>query len=349
MVYIKEEKNVKLEEIQLTPQFVIKTKLFSPYKTFPSGSKLFINVCTNNKIPTKKLIDSNGNEIEGFHPEVMFVAISNVEWEIPILTCPKLRNVLDKKGNKSLLIDCVINDMYMKWCMINEDLKDILIQWCFDAVEFQIGDNFIIDRDIISIPKRSFIGDEPPNISVDLQHLNNISHELENLSKDMKEGLNEHLNIINAKRLDFDNDNENSDELPPLIPEFKKSGLIVEIDEQNDKVDKQTEVKKPKIEILKPEKTIQIDNRSNDKSKFNVILQPTSQDTKLKHSYEIKITSPLYDLSKLELNIDTNKKELILLKESESIYSLLLPLNIRCEDITSFYVLKEKCLYIYLK
>lgn len=331
MAYITDTKDVELEELELTPHFVIKSKIFTPYETFPTGSKLFINVCSNKKVPTRDLVDKRINKpITDFEPELIFMAISNVEWEIPILSSPQLREVLDKKGKRSLLIDCVINDKYMNWCMLSQDLKDILIQWCFDAVEFQVSNergDFVIDRDDYVVPKRLFMGDELPLISVDLKHLNNVSKELEELNNDMNH---EALNVIKA--MDNDRDGDRDGELPALLPEVKRPGMIVELEE--DDIVKHEE-KKPKI-------------REAEKPGFQLTFEKLDKCTKLKQDFQIKISSNLENYQDVKLNIDVAKKELFLLNHQDDVlYQTLLPLMIKCETISSFYVSKDKKLYIY--
>lgn len=345
MAYLKEENNVKVEELILTPHFVIKTKTFSPYQIFPPGTKFFINVCTNSKVPTKELIKENGEILEGFDAQAIFISISKGEWEIPILTSPEIRETLDKKGGKSLLIDCVINEKYIKWCMVNEDLKDILIQWCIDAVEFQAGGNFVIDRDFISLPKRTCIGGEPLNIQIDLAHLQNVSKELEDLSKDIYDGKDDPLMILNAKRLDDMND-ENI--LPPLIPTNTKKGnsLVIEIEEEGND-EKESKMKKEPIVEKK-----QI-NQQSTKVKFEVeMCKLTEYKTTLNHKYELRISSGLKSCSEYDLKFDKTDKNLLISNMDEKNKSSLkfpLPLDITGDDITSFFVRKESKLYVYIK
>ncbi|KAG0689127.1 hypothetical protein C6P40_000114 [Pichia californica] len=335
MVYIKEEKDVELENLELTPHFVIKTKIFTPFKTYLSGTKFFINVCSNKKIPIKELKDDKGLIINDFNPEIIFLSISNGEWEIPILTSSNIRETIDKKGNKSLLIDCVINDKYIKWCMINEDLKDILIQWCIDAIEFQIGGNFIIDRDSISLPKRICIGGNPNNIQVDLKHLNDTTKELEALSKDMYDGKDETLNLIN----DTYDDNENENELPSLIPinnnNNNKKNLIIEVNED-----------------LPKSKKINTEIKLNKKIRFEVELIKLEKDkTVLNHKYELQIKSELRNSNDYNLKFDKKNKDLIISNNfiPKSKLNFPLPLDITGDNITSFFIKGDCKLYVFIK
>lgn len=345
MSYIKEEKEVNLEELALTPYFVVKTKIFTPYKIYNSGTKFFINVCSNEKVPTKELKNKYGELMEDFDAKLVFVLISKGEWEIPILTSPEIRETLDKKGNKSLLIDCAINDKYIKWCIVNEELKEILIQWCIDAVEFQAGGNFVIDRDSVSLPKRTCIGGNPQNIEVDLHHLMNTSKELEEMSKDMYEGKEDPLMLVNARRLDdldeLDAETNKKGELPPLLPvgnTSKKSNLIVEVETNENESVKNLQQKKNRLD-LKPQKI-----------RFEVSISKLPKlKTKLNHKYELQISSQLQHYKDYQLKFDQAAKNLIISDSSNvSVLNFPLPLDVTGKDITSFFVKKEKKVHVYI-
>lgn len=334
MVYIKDEKDVQLEEIELNPGFVIKSKLFSPFKVYPSGSKIFINLCWNNKIPIKELKDSKGSNIEDFNIELIFLKISNGEWEIPILTNPEIRETVDKNGNKSILTDCVINEKYFKWCLINKELKEILIQWCIDAIEFQ-NDEILIDRDFIKLPKRSSIGGELKNIQVDIKYLNDISKELQELSKDMFEGKDETLTLINAnKEEDY---NEDDNKLPSLIPNNDKIGkkLIVELSDEEINQDI-TKVKKIKKE-------------EENKISYEIECRNVMNETEIEFKYEIKISTKIKDIKEYQLKLDKINKELIIINiRINKEFKFPLPLNIEMKQFKSFYVRKEGKIYFFI-
>lgn len=334
MVYIKDEKDVQLEEIELNPGFVIKSKLFSPFKVYPSGSKIFINLCWNNKIPIKELKDSKGSNIEDFNIELIFLKISNGEWEIPILTNPEIRETVDKNGNKSILTDCVINEKYFKWCLINKELKEILIQWCIDAIEFQ-NDEILIDRDFIKLPKRSSIGGELKNIQVDIKYLNDISKELQELSKDMFEGKDETLTLINAnKEEDY---NEDDNKLPSLIPNNDKIGkkLIVELSDEEINQDI-TKVKKIKKE-------------EENKISYEIECRNVMNETEIEFKYEIKISTKIKDIKEYQLKLDKINKELIIINIGiNKEFKFPLPLNIEMKQFKSFYVRKEGKIYFFI-
>lgn len=344
MVYINEEKNVQLEDIELTPHFVIKTKIFTPYGRFSTGSKFFINVCTNAKIPQKELFDKSGKLVEGFDAEAIFVAISNGDWEIPILITPEIRETSDKKGNKSLLIDCVINDKYMQWCMVNEDLKDILIQWCIDAIEFQIGDNFIVDRDSITFPKRRCMGGEPENIQIDMNHLLKTTKQLEDLSRDIYEEKDDPMLLVDAKRQQDEDENganegiseHGTSVLPPLLPSTAPTkGLIVELDEHEAEQMTRTKIK----------------TKLSQKIRYEVEFSKLPEHkTKSNYKYEVRISSQLKDAKCYQLKFDKNEKELLISNTQDtSVLNFPLPLDISGDDATCFFKRNEHQLFVFIK
>ena len=361
MSSIREAASVELQDLVLVPHFVVKTKIFTPYKTYPSGTKLFINVCTNDKVPTKDIHDKHGKPIVGFEPQLIFVAISNGEWEIPILTSPELRDTVDKKKNKAIVVDCVINDKYMKWCMLNEDLKDILIQWCIDAIEFHVGDNFVVDRDSITFPRRSCMGGEPPNIQVDLQHLRNISKELEELSRDMYEEKDTPTAILNAQRLDQLVEEERNihagsgDELPPLLPQQSKGKLIVELDEELPTQTKAVESKSSPDAIglseVKSTRAAAKNAIGRKKIQFEVNfskLEPKT--TNMDHKYELVIKSKLKSAAEYQVKYLETEKELLIssTENADDCITFPLPLDVSGSDITSFYVQKDGALHVFV-
>lgn len=225
--------NHEIHTEQLNPShyFVIKTKAFSSYRGHRPGTKLFINVCADPLVPLPMGPDMQYTE--DFKPESVFPLIMNNKWEIPILTSPGLRDGKDKSGNHCFLIDCVINNKPMTWCLANNQLKMILVQWCFDSVEFRIGDNFLIDRDVIKFPKRAYMG-EPVTIEVNLDDIKNDGKSVQKLESDFHKD--KPSNLIDAQRYDREkhelhelklgNGNSISNE---------KSNLIEEIDSKDTK------------------------------------------------------------------------------------------------------------------
>lgn len=342
MVLIREENDKHIDEIIPIPQFVIKTKIFSPFQVYPSGTKLFINVCTNDKMPTKEV---TGMKEDDFDLQKIFLLISEGEWEIPILTST-FRSVLDKKQQKSILIDCVINDKYMRWCMISNDLKEILIQWCFDAVEFNL-DGIVIDRDVMQFPKRKSMGGSPESIFIDIQEVEAKVKDLESVGKDLYSEENktdEPAGLLKAKRLGEEM-NDNVSDLSDLVgnkPAALGKPLIIEMDADdatgsNDK--KISESKKPKVERIPIE----------DDAKFEIEMAKLEQTETVGHyKYLIKISSGLKNSNDYRLKFDSKDKDLHIVGKKGKAVKFPLPLDSTGES-ESFFVKPEQKLYVYMK
>lgn len=328
-------------EIIPVPHFVVKSKIFTPYKLFETGSKIFLNICSNLHIPTKEIVDeTTGQIIEDFRPGVLFDKIAKGEWEIPILIS-KLRDVKDNKNNKSLLIECIINDKYLKWCLINESLKDILVQWCFDAIEFQIGGNFLIDRDFIKFPKRESIGEKIPKMFINIDKINKDTKELEDLSKDLYEGDEDPINFI---KIDEHKENEER-ELSSLIGNKEgKSNLIVEVDDfkldkkLGKKLDKKLDnVKERKISLKEYRFEVKFrkleDNYTRDNYKYEMIIIPQFENI---------------DMEAVRFRFDKDEKELKVYYVNECKIEFPMPLDIIGDNYVLFYLKPERHFKLYI-
>lgn len=339
MAFIREEDNNTVDEIIPIPHFVIKTKIFSPFDIHPSGTKLFINVCTNEKIPTKEVPEMDNSD---FNLQKIFTSISEGEWEIPILTSSS-RVVLDKKQNKSLLIDCVINDKYMKWCMLSEELKEILIQWCFDAVEFNLK-GLVIDRDVINFPKRKSMGGSPESIFIDIHEVEDKVKQLEKVGSDIYgEEINndEPSSLLEAKRFGEEMGN-NMNDLSDLLGNKKVNPgkqLIFEVEETEE-------------DIMKEEKrneTKTIDKDVKKDIKFEIEMQKLDKhDTEDSYKFLIKIKSVITKYEDYKLQFDSNEKDLLISSIHGKTHKFPLPLDTTgiCE---SFFVKPEQKLFVYIK
>ncbi|KAG7902747.1 hypothetical protein KL935_001655 [Ogataea polymorpha] len=135
------------------PKFVVKTRLIKPYRDLPARTKLFVNVCSNANVPLP------GSLSDPIDWKSLFVSIANDEWQIPILLSPDLRNGSDKSGNSSLIIDCILNEKAFKMILANISFRDIVIEWCFDAIESRFDDDILIDRQVKALPKRTCMGE----------------------------------------------------------------------------------------------------------------------------------------------------------------------------------------------
>lgn len=273
----------KIEKIEPRPAFVIKTRTFSSYGGKRPGTKLFINLCTHPIVPLPK--DPDGTETTQFDPEKTYRLIMNNQWEIPILTSEGIRDGRDKKGLPSLIVDCVINDKPMEWCLANQNLKMILIDWCFDAVEYRVGDGFMIDRDTIALPKRSYMGELAP-IEVDVDAIDNDSKEVKQLIDKMSED--NPANLLDAKRMA-----DETDEIQELktSQEPLSAPLIQEIGEMS--------ISSPEHKSTATDKAIRftVTFRKIDSGLFDYLLEVNSE---LKDGSEYRVQ---YDRTQQELLI----------------------------------------------
>jgi len=309
MSLIREFVEEKIVEVQPKPIFVIKGKLFSRFRDFDSGSKIFVNLCYSDLVPSNK-------EDTEFSYDI-FNKILNNEWDIPLLNSD-LREVKDKKGVRSLVLECIINSKYKNWVLKNAELKEILIQWCFDLIEFKF--DLIIDRDFIKFPKREYMGDEIPDLKINLRDIERDSDELKELSKDL---FNEQdpMNLIR----------KDEEDVPSLLPEppVKKEGLIVEIDEIPQKAPVAQNTKEIKFSI-----------------EMNTIDTTVDGFTS-----EIKIRGPKgfeIPVDAVSLNINVEDRMLIISFKGEVKNEIGLPIK-EMTSFRSFYVRNENVIYLYIK
>ncbi|SSD60254.1 uncharacterized protein SCODWIG_02015 [Saccharomycodes ludwigii] len=138
------EKSDEIKSIKFTPSkyLVVKSKLIS------NDQKIFINIVHHDKYPFPPDIK--------FDPSIVYPLIINNQWEIPIITTSYVEST-DKKGHPCLVWDCCINSECEKWCAANDQLKDILIEWCIESCELR--SSLEIDRDDLKFPKLKYKGD----------------------------------------------------------------------------------------------------------------------------------------------------------------------------------------------
>ncbi|GMG36122.1 unnamed protein product [Ambrosiozyma monospora] len=215
------------------------------------------------------------------------------KWEIPILcSSDGVRHDKDKKGARSLVIDCVINDRMMRWCELNKDLKLILIEWCFEAVEFkedqsqvEVGINIrsggtvgvsssslslIIDRDVMVVPKRTYMGGDgyPPDMEVDLGALQMESDEIHEAVK----------SIAEEAKSENGEQEQSGESTIDLLAKLKQGG-------SNNQEEKK--VKKPIIEEIDEFEVKKIKEKSEERTKLKTIGK-SSTITKAKTGSEAK-------------------------------------------------------------
>ncbi|QPG73397.1 hypothetical protein FOA43_000707 [Brettanomyces nanus] len=322
-----------VESIVPEPHFVIKTKIFSKYRGSPSGTKLFVNVCTHSIVPLP--VNSDGTDTKYFDPQLIFPLIMDNKWEIPIITSPDLRNGTDKKGQHCLIVDCLINDKPMNWCLVNKDLRMILIQWCFDAVEFRIGNNFIIDRDVIILPKRSYMGDLE-DLQVDVEGITKDSEDVQHLQDNFHSE--SPSDLLAARRLQQEEHEIGDLKTSASTATTTVSGpLIQEI--QDMKIDTSSS---------KTLETAQISRAVRFTTDFKRL---SSTDTEKGYSYLLRITSEqLNSASEYRLQYNKDKKVLLIgCGGGKCAYQIEFPLPQSIDGhFSTYYLNSSKSAYVFV-
>ncbi|CAL9737066.1 protein interacting with Hsp90 1 [Monosporozyma servazzii] len=249
-------------EIIPTPYLVIKSLITSP--TTYQNVKIFINLCHSDKVPPPKT---------QFNPLTTFTEIMNNQWEIPIITSPQ-RWDNDKKGNKCMVYDCLINSNNINDLDTVPELKQIVIEWCIESCE--LSDNLIINRDTIKFPKISYKSNnnEPIPIEIKNEKVDNDSPPLDNTFTTWKNDL------LYKQELA-----QESNSLETLFPNQQQ-----QINNNNQSN------KKPLIqELSSSQRPLKQKNVLPNKSKLNysVTMRKTNDTTKYKLRIEIDISSDI--------------------------------------------------------
>lgn len=334
-------------QIKPNPGFVLKTKILSVNSETNSvdiqaGKKLFINICHADEIPTPSI------EFNAQNVNLIFTSIINNHWEIPILTS-SIRSTTDKKNDLSFVCECCINTKCYEWINENSQLREILIEWCFESIELR--EMLKLDRDTIKFPKMHKKGDDIPD-------LNLLKDDL-NMEKNLKDSFNktdDPSNIIKLKRdllmeeNDDDIDMDDVSSMPPLFPmdtssqtngEVKKP-LIQEISD-TDRIQHQ-QINKNSTNVPIKRKDLDLDvsmRRTNDTSKYKMKIEIFSID--IKSSLDISLN---YDKDNNTL-IVKNKN---LLHYNEKIIKIPLPNEdfVKLEKFKCFFTQKDNKLNIFI-
>ncbi|ODV95638.1 hypothetical protein PACTADRAFT_50334 [Pachysolen tannophilus NRRL Y-2460] len=339
--------------IRPTPFFVIKTKLLTNYKEFPSQTKLFINVLSDKNIP---------KPTDDFDKNKTFQLIIENKWEIPIYTTSILKKDFDKKKNLSLVVDCIINDTAMRWSLLNKDLLTILMEWCIESIEFQF-DDLMIDRETITTPKMTYKGSVKSDIELEID-LNSLK---QNELKIFKENLNDNepLTLIEAKKLQNEADEGTDD-----INVDSENGLSTLLGQKA----QTSKPSKPLIEEINDMKItspvvspVVIEKKSTKNEQFfksvgkekltyeTFFIKLGPNDTKDNFKLLIKIKSKLttnkyclyYDPTGKNLVINTNDDNYDLVK-SNLVIPLPNDIERKSDEFKSFFNKEDLCLYVYI-
>lgn len=293
------------------PSFVVKTRVE------PNGSKVFINVCSSDKVPLPEV---------DFDPATVYQLVMNNQWEIPIIT-GKERLDVDKKGMEAAVFDCVIHPKAMTWVQMDDQLRQILIEWCLESVEVSSGTQ--LSRDHIALPKMRCKGEVQPITVLEDDLKKNTVEKLIELD-------NEPMSILQAKRFD----DEQVEEFSSNIDIFNVNGvssntnrkpLIEEISEMRVSP-KPHEVKVQEKETLNYETTMS----KVDTNGFKLLIVVKSQiKTSLDYELELNTTTSTIILKNLNANFKAKPLEI--------------PLPFDNPTIKSFYVHSKQSLHIFVK
>ncbi|KAI0463981.1 hypothetical protein LJB42_002993 [Komagataella kurtzmanii] len=346
------------QKITPKPHLVLKTKLLAPIRGLPVGTKLFINVCTNDLVPLPPpLTPFTPAEDDVFDLSVILPKVMDDKWEIPILTSPDLRMDKDKSGNLSLVTDCVINDKPMNWCLISKDLMDILIDWCFESLEFQYDSEvLVVDHIKYSIPKMSYKGKEVQEMEIDLESNEVQRKEFERIKTTLTK--NEPLGILESKRAqdedDLDTDKQELTSLDNLLarPVAKPVGNGPLIQEINDMTISQSRPK-TKLETSQNATKSPLQESKPKLSLDTKVVKLSPEDTETKYKLLLQISSNLTDKSAYKLDLNKENSTL-LISTTDSKYDFSksqvhFPLPIDTEQIRVINVNSEAFLRVYIK
>lgn len=338
------------EAIKLDPKpgFVVKSRVVDAkdLSTHPYSTKVFINVCRDDNVPKPS---------RDFEPEVVFPLIIDNQWEIPIILSTEKKGT-DKKGQLSFIYDCCINTSCFQWCQLNSDLRQILIEWCLEAVELMY--DLVLERNY-SIPKMLSKGDLSQTVVLkDDIGESGFQKTLEDLKKNETAGL---VQEINAQRgmqdiVDVE-DSENA--LPDLmnIRELKqtptpKAPLIQEINDMNIS---ESASSKPKFEEKNANST---SREERECLTYNIVFKP------LQRTYNLLVRICFnQNISALRLALSYNLRshDLILsnndpkfcfnVKKSISEDQLVIPLpkniDVKESEVQSYYERSTNTLFVF--
>lgn len=323
------------DEVELVPRagFVVKTRLeegtAEPHRE--AGTKVFLNICSDDNVPLPEV---------GYDPKVIYPLIMNNEWEIPIVTSQE-RVDKDKKGNLAYVYDCIINTKAMRWIQIDNDLREILVEWSIESAELRSG--IRLSRENISTPKMTSKGEigKLKILKSDMD-LNRLNKEFEEKINDLE---NNPMSIIEAKRFEEEEKLKDSDgkidifnanrdkpsSTKPLIQEIENMTISTKQD---------------------PKPTVQpnTENRVKEQLKYETTISKIDI-----NGYKLKIEIKSQNDSSLDYNLDIDRStNTLILQNMNPKYQakdleLPLPSIFTSPEFKSFFVHKDSTLIVFIK
>lgn len=227
--YLRPLNEVKSIDIVPEPYLVVKSKLGSSSSAPGVSAKIFVNIVHNENYPSAPEIP--------FNPSIVYPLIMNNEWEIPIITTAYVTDK-DKQGSTCLVWDCCVNSACIQWCTENEQLKEILIEWCLESCELR--SELEIDRDAIKFPKMKYKGSDVRKIEI-LE--NDLQQSAQNVAD--KAQVSSSSNEFLEMKRNYENGEEESEQLMELrlpgntnLSRQGKTPLIQEIQTPTNPMDK---------------------------------------------------------------------------------------------------------------
>ena len=251
-----------------------------------------------------------------------------------------MRQDTDKKGSPCHVCDCIINDQCMQWIAKDLQLREILIEWCLEAVELR--EAVTVDRDAVKLPKLTCKGSLPlpvleiPKRELERDFKRDIASIIEENTVD------EPVKVLQLKRTQND---DPDDTLPPLFPQSGnvQGPLIEEIDVDMDD-----------LKITKQEPTSSRTSPLLKDLHFETVMRKTNNTQRYK--LRIDITSEIDSSLDLHLAYDRTNNELILqnlntVEFIEKKIKIPLPNIFTYENIKQsecFFIKKQKRLIIFI-
>lgn len=331
--YLRPLNEVKSIDIVPETYVVVKSKLGSSSNAQEGSTKIFVNIVHNAKYPSAPEIP--------FNPSIVYPLIMNNEWEIPIITTAHVTD-RDKQGNTCLVWDCCVNSACIQWCTENEQLKEILIEWCLESCELR--SELEIDRDAIKFPKLKYKGHDVRKIEV----LENDLHQTAQSDTEKTQVSSSSNEFLEMKR-NYENGEEDSDQLMELrLPgnstssKTKTTPLIQEVQTL------ETLANKSMTSNAAPQ------HNKLDACRYEVTMRKPDSPTK-PYKLKVEITTNMENCNSLDFSLHYDQKEhtLVIKNLNTHIYKenlLQVPLpkfEMGVDDkVEAFFIKSKRTMYV---